>query len=617
MDSIDVILDTLCSPKALVDFRTFVVSPDYCNDPSLYQFWQEEGLNMCDHSKGLFSELLITGSLSGGKTTYANYVTAYRLYYLFMQEDYKAFLGLSRNSPCYGIYFSTNLATARRSGFAQFKQIIDDCLWFKTHCPRDPNIESELRFGNGFVVFSGSQFSHALSLNVVFAILDEGDFRGSGGGLTSDYDEVAVMYAQLIQRLDSRFSSRTGNPSWSILISSASYQSAYIIRRAREIRDKANAYSVTAVNYKIQPEKHSSTFFEVFVGVSAVPACIVKDEEHRASLLLSIPDGVQSDDLFELVPDDLYNSFTTNILLALQNHCGRPVAVEGRLVSNMNAVRYAVYEPCRPLFPVSVLSASNADDTPLSAFLDESVFHNYPYAQYPHTIFVDLSYRSDSASVSCHVNVEGKLIHVFLLKIVPPPMPAETRLQKVEDLMYYLAERVMLVSFGSDSFQSKQMRQNLFTNLGLEDTCISIDATDAYHLSWLRDVGDGACTVFPLEDLLTEVEEVVWNQKTRKVLRPNKGTDDLFQATVGSAELARRLTNEFADVGDLVGVSNSGVLGLPSLARQAEALGFKGGIISEYEAARWLRKFGHFIQGVKLESDMSLQEKINSRLKRN
>lgn len=610
---IDSALSRLCKPKDMVDFKTFVISPDFCNDPSVYQFWQDEGVRMCNSPEGLFSELLITGSLSGGKTTYANYITAYRLYHLFMQGDYKVFLGLSRNSPVYGIYFSTNLATARRSGFAQFKQIIDDCLWFTMHCPRDKNIESEIRFPNGFTVFSGSQFSHALSLNVVFAILDEGDFRGSGGGLTTDYDEVAVMYAQLIQRLDSRFSSRLGNPSWSILISSASYQSAYIIRRAREVKTKKGAYAVTAVNYKIQPEKHSTSFFEVFVGVSSVPACIVKDAEHKAAILQSIPEGVQQDDLFELVPDDLRNSFEANILLALQNHCGRPVAVEGRLVSNMNAVRSAVYEPCRPLFPVSVLSASNADDTALHSFLDESVFYNYPYADCPHSIFVDLSYRSDSASVSCHANMEGKLIHVFLLKIVPPPMPAETRLQKVEDLMYFLADRIMLVSFGSDSFQSKQMRQNLSINLGLEDTCISIDATDAYHLSWLRDVSDGMCTVYPLEDLLTEVEEAIWNQKTRKVLRPNKGTDDLFQATVGSAELARRLTDQFASVGGLVGKSNTGILNMPSIEKQAEFLGFKGGIITEQEVQRMLRRLGRTdLLGAAPVKELSLQEKINA-----
>lgn len=604
MEQIDSILDKLCTPKSIVTFREFVTSVDYCNDQSVYEFWLKEGGLICSVDTELFSELLITGSLSGGKTTFANYATAYRLYHLFAQGDYKVFLGLSRNSPVYGIYFSTNLATARRSGFAQFKAIIDSCVWFQTHCPRDPKIDSELRFSNGFTVFSGSQFSHALSLNVVFAILDEGDFRGSGGGLTSDYDDVATMYSQLIQRLDSRFSSRLGNPSWSILISSASYQSAYILRRSREVKGKAKAHTLVAVNYKISPEKHSDTFFEVFVGVSSVPACIVESAEHKQTLLNSIPPDFPTDDLFETVPDDLYDSFKTNPLLALQNHCGRAVAVEGRLVSNMNAVRAAVVLPTsRPLFPNPIVTASNADTVPISAYVDETVFIDYPYANHPHTLFIDLSYRSDSASVSCHANVDGVLIHVFVLKIVPPPMPAETRLKKVEDFVNYLSGKVNLVSVGSDSFQSKQMRQDLEADLGLKDTCVSIDATDAYHLAWLRDISDGACTIYPFEDLLTEVEEAVWNQKSRKVLRPVKGTDDLFQATVGSAELARQLTSGGVALKAIISQVNPLGRLIPTVSHQLDVLGFKHGL-SVKAADRFLRMSG------RLSEDKS-QELVN------
>jgi hypothetical protein len=607
---IDPILNRLCSPSDVVTFREFVTSPDFCNDQSVYEYWLEQGDLICSVGSELFSELLITGSLGGGKTTFANYATAYRLYYLFSQGDYKSFLGLSRSSPVYGIYFSTNLATARRSGFAQFRSIIDSCLWFRVHVPRDLKIDSEVRFSNGFTVFSGSQFSHALSLNVIFAILDEGDFRGSGGGLSSDYEEVSIMYSQLIQRLDSRFSSKAGNPSWSILISSASYQSAYILKRSREIKSKVRAHTLVAVNYKITPEKHSDTFFEVFVGVSSVAACIVESSEHKKAILDSIPPEFPKDDLFELVPDDLYDSFKTNILLALQNHCGRAVSVEGRLVSNMNAVRSAVVLPTvRPFFPSPVITASNADDIPISAYIDESVFVDYPYVDYPHAIFIDLSYRSDSASVSCHVNVDGALLQIFLLKIVPPPLPAETRLKKVEDFIHYFAERVNLVVVGSDSFQSKQMRQNLQADLGFADTCVSIDATDAYHLAWLRDISDGVCTVYPMEDLLIEVEEAVWNQKSRKVLRPVKGTDDLFQATVGSAELARQLSIGVNAIRMLVSQLNPMGRLLPSDSRQLEALGFGGGL-SFKEVDRFLRVSGRSSDDIENEKAVKERESL-------
>lgn len=206
------------------------------------------------------------------------------------------------------------------------------------------------------------------------------------------------------------------------------------------------------------------------------------------------------------------------------------------------------------------------------------------------------------------------MVHVFLLKIVPPPMPAETRLQKVEDLVVHLFDRIQLVSFGSDSFQSKQMRQNLDVNLGLVDTCVSIDSTDVYHLSWLRDVSDGSCTVYPLDDLLVEVEEAVWNQKSRRVLRPNKGTDDLFQATVGSAELARRLSLSMSTVDGLRGFSS--VCG-SDVSRHASSLGFGLGV-SDRDVRRVLRRFGRsdLLSGSSGSGDsdtLSLADRIRKR----
>ena len=71
-----------------------------------------------------------------------------------------------------------------------------------------------------------------MSLNVIGFILDEANFRkGVGLGLSAEYQEVANLYQQLLDRQITRFVRPDGSLSLAILISSASYQSSFVEKR--------------------------------------------------------------------------------------------------------------------------------------------------------------------------------------------------------------------------------------------------------------------------------------------------------------------------------------------------------------------------------------------------
>lgn len=99
--------------EELVDFHTFLTDPQYLALDGIYPFWLEES----KHDYADYSSVALTGSLAGGKSSYANMLTCYRLYRWFSQGDLHTYFGILRGSPIYFLYFSVSMKAAERSGF--------------------------------------------------------------------------------------------------------------------------------------------------------------------------------------------------------------------------------------------------------------------------------------------------------------------------------------------------------------------------------------------------------------------------------------------------------------------------------------------------------------------
>ena len=61
----------------------------------------------------------------------------------------------------------------------------------------------------------------------------------------------------------------------------------------------------------------------------------------------------------------------------------------------------------------------------------------------------------------------------------------------MKNLIVDLASYINIVSFGSDQFQSVSVRQEVQSELGIEDIRVSLDSSDLPHLHWLRALIDG------------------------------------------------------------------------------------------------------------------------------
>ena len=268
--------------KVPVSFEIFITSPDYCAIEGLYEYWRAESEGIPEDTK----ELILDGSLGTGKTLFSNLYMAYRIYCFFLNGDPRPRFQLMVDSPIYVLYFSVSLQQAQRSGFKQLYNIIKNAGWFQKNMPLDESITSSIRFPNSFSIEFASAEGHQIGLNVWGFILDEANFReGLGVGTRAEFEEVTRLYTQLLDRQISRFSDKGRTFSLAILISSASYQSAFVERRKLEVEGREGVKVITSVAYKVKPWAYSKEKFVVFKGTANLEPCIVRSKQHRDFIL--------------------------------------------------------------------------------------------------------------------------------------------------------------------------------------------------------------------------------------------------------------------------------------------------------------------------------------------
>lgn len=567
--------------KDAVDFRTFVCGEEYLNLTGVYEYWLE---NLNPRLSRKTSRAIFRGSTGAGKSTVMNLVLLYKIYLLFMQgSDVAKTLGLMKGTDVYCFYFSVSMTQAKRSGFNQLKSFIDGSEWFNKKFPRDKSIDSSIRFPNNFYIEYASGEQHQISLNIWGFILDEANFRktGSAGeGSTADFDEVYHLANQLENRLSQRFLRDGIENFFAGYISSASYETAFIQDKGDDYKDDPTAIVLDPVLYKVDPRRYTSNRFEVFFGFGEVSPCIVEDENHKESLIrslrqMSLPDD-KIETFFEKVPLELQKQFKNNIYLAIQNICGRPTALRGSFVTNYEIIKSSYDSTLPSPFSQDSVTVSNKVDIPVEKLLAIDP-GNFLYPTRPHSLFMDISLQGDYGSLSC-VRYDGMFggvkyhSHVFTLEFIPPAFPAATDLTKVQNFIIWLAQYINVAAFGSDNFNSVQIRQEVVKALEIPDVRVSLDSTDLPHLAWLSACVSSRFKMHFYERLDKEIREAVHDLKKRRVVKRKGSSDDQFQTVVGAFYLSDTIGSTTATIPERVNVVSA-----RSAMRLAQSCGYNVG----------------------------------------
>lgn len=546
LETLDILKDILGVADA-VSFREFASGEDYCNNADMYEYWYDQF-----ETTGItINELILDGSLGGGKSWFGAYYLAYRVYLLFYNGSPQAQLHLAEGSDIFILYFSTSITQARRSGYQYIYNIFSTCKWFEQNCPINHQLKSSIEFVDRHVYITyASDFGHQIGLNVWGFILDEANFKGEGvgEGTEEQYQAVTELYEQLLDRQLSRYARPDGTvDALAILISSASYQTSFVEKRKAATKSDPNTKVITSTSYETKPHMFSKETFEVFIGCGAVEPCIVESHEHHMKLLqmAGVLGTGEEESFFRHVPINLLKSFKTNVVQALQNHCGIPTNMSSSFMSNLKYL-YQSYvdeseEGILPILQSFQLEASTGDTTELIEYL---IPENIRYNWRPHSMFLDLSLQHDTGSLVLYrydgKDEKGQDIHtrVFSLKIIPPNFPERTKISKIQRFVIALASYINLVAFGSDQFQSAELRQEVNSELGLEDIRVSIDSSDIPHIHWMRGITEGRIRQTKEELLEKEVKEAIHDWKKHRVLKNTKSSDDCLQGNVGAFYLS-------------------------------------------------------------------------------
>lgn len=191
------------SPKKFMEGKDFMDAKGALYPPVMKEFQKL--------LSGGYTEVLCTGAIGVGKTTFVLYALFYHLYLLSCMKSPHARFNLDPASEIVFLFQSVNAALAMNVDFKRFKTMLKRSPYFLKIFRPLSITASEIRFLNGIVVRTGSGLATtALGQNIYACLIDEMNFMAvNTKSLKSDdggtYDQAKTIYDSIITRRKSRF----------------------------------------------------------------------------------------------------------------------------------------------------------------------------------------------------------------------------------------------------------------------------------------------------------------------------------------------------------------------------------------------------------------------------
>jgi len=522
----------------------------------MYDFWKEKIVEV--FKKGI-NEVIVIGSIGGGKTTFANALLMRKLYELSCYKNPEALFKLLVGTRIAFMYFTVTLKQAAWTGFAMLRDMLDATPYFRNEYPRDREVNSEIRFPR-MSVYTGSEFTHQLGLALLGAVLDEANFLRAKDPL----EKARTLYTAIIERRKSRFVVDGKDRGLSVLVSSAEELSSFVEERIRKVSGASDVLVVSVVGYELKRHHYSSDSFVVFVGTEFTRPRIIdtvddlvevlgwfkvsKDvlEEVRKfpvkySVKHVIP--VEYRAYFKEVPIDFRRAFEEDIYRALRDVLGVSMGGENKLFRSMLAYDEALVQKPK-LFKDDVVQLSSKDEVRLQDMFRLDLVVDRDVPRYIH---VDLGIKGDRTGMACAKVIGIKKTDLGDLPIVEVEwmvgiepnrryVDDEVPLWKIREFLVWLKDSgVNVVKVTFDSFQSVDMIQ-LLQRRGFQVERLSVDKTDEAYRNLV--------TLY-LERRIKHVENVVYRKELfalewdgKKVDHPAGGSKDVADAVAGTVYMA-------------------------------------------------------------------------------
>ena len=556
--------------RKVVPIETWL-SEEFYSGPSasqLYPYWKQAIIKVFS-SPVRINEVIITGSIGTGKSTVAVYMIAYKLYELSCYYPPQALYNLMNNSKILFAYFNINKEVAGQVGFSQLRDLIDTIPYFQTIFKRNERINSILEWPQSRIYMkSASSSNDVLGMNLISFFVDEANFfKGdgvakSGNSINDIQSKARQLYNSVRTRGKSRFVVNNEDYTFNVLVSSSMYDSSFTEER---IKESAGDKNVMVFDAKIWEVKNVDTYskekFVVFSGNELIDPMIcngladinyIRAHYRLPEVKFGTPGEAIQDIMdydirkrFIEVPENFRKEFEGNLIQALQDIAGVPVAATGKLFSNRDSYSKALTDEESPFIQDQIVISTNANTTIQDYFKKDWKPKDIAKKRFMH---FDQSTSGDSYGVAqCYIdsitydeyNLPKVNVNIdWMIRINPPKAPNKIDLAKVRSIIPW-QEKNFGISYGGityDTFQSAEAVQDL-SKSGYPVEFRSVDRTDKEYLDLTELYYQGRIHHYRNEWYEKELFGLNWYRAQGKVDHPpvkEGGTKDVSDAVCGA-----------------------------------------------------------------------------------
>jgi len=489
-----------------------------------------------------------TGSIGQGKSWVSNFAQAYKLCFLSCLKNPQQYIGLAQGTSIVFSVFNLTLAKTDLTLYKDFKSILNSSPFFRDNFPLKTvygsgGVEKEIDFPNDIILVSGSNATHALSLNVYSCTLDEMNFRDSKYVISYEEKSQAFeLYRNIHTRIVSRFVGY--DPGILVLISSRKTITDFLEKHIEKQSNKQYVHISDFALYQVKPKMRffpSGRTFRMVIGDRShqMTSRVLRDGEEvedGVKVVEDIPVELKED--AELDPD----GFVRDVIGAATYPSSPLISVKERITDCTDFTR------SHPFTVGSVCLNINTPDTIEEYLILDKLVRDAGASglkplfcpEKPRIIGLDLGLTKDSGAVvmgfphtvkTVRTSVEdpatGRLIqkmlprwfiyYDFFLEIAAPQKgTGEIDFEKIEKFVIYLRDTLHfnIRRVSSDGFQSRHMRQNLYKRK-FDAVITSVDRDDIAYIELRQAILERRTSFYFYEPFL-EIEYLYHDRRGKK-----------------------------------------------------------------------------------------------------
>lgn len=409
--------------------------------------------------------LVLTGGIGIGKSTVSLIICLYTLYKILMLKD-TTFFDIELLKGVNLVFFHVNVEKAGNDFVNPFYNYIENSPWFQKN-------RTNTRF---VTIAEGPRVNKGIGGDVIFYNLSEINFI--------PHWKAVEKVNSAISRFYSRWRAAIGYFGHVVLDSSV-FGDASIVEQV--IAD--SPYDIKVVRAPIWEVKaHTGQFsketFEVFTGDAINQPFIVFDESKKNNL---------DPDKFIKVPKNLLPEYKSDIYKALQETAGVSTSMTGKYFTDISKLEasFNIHQTVPNVITVDFFDPEDQlwnyvghlfeGDNPIIP-RDRLLAIRFDIAFASDLAGIAVGYLDDMMCINADIGLYEPIINVPLIFGVSRKPGQETALSKIKQLVYDLSKLYDIGVVTTDSFQSKNIQQDLVRD-GFKSYFISMDRnTQAYDL---------------------------------------------------------------------------------------------------------------------------------------